>query len=161
MNPDKSAPQTKTSRKGRKRPIKEPSITAPIGGKRLKPNTISEVARKRWETLESQVEIPILVPRPMDAPERPVEVEPSLEGLLEENTVLKEEVQILRREVETWKETCRKQGEKKMYTLVEAADYLEGTESIDPDREEEQVMCPNCGEIFKKKGHGVIVRTMQ
>ena len=88
MNPDKSAPQTKTSRKGRKRPIKEPSITAPIGGKRLKPNTISEAARKRWETLESQVEIPILVPRPMDAPERPVEVEPSLEGLLEENTVL-------------------------------------------------------------------------
>ena len=92
---------------------------------------------------------------------RPVEVEPSIEGLLEENTVLKEEVQILQREVETWKETCRKQGEKKMYTLVEAVDHLEGADSIDPDREEEQVICPNCGEIFKKKGHGVIVRTLQ
>ena len=30
VNPDKSAPQMKTSRKGRKRPIKETSITAPI-----------------------------------------------------------------------------------------------------------------------------------
>ena len=160
-NPDKSAPQAETSRKGRKRPMKEPSITAPTGGKRSKPNTISEEARKRWRTLESQVEIPILVPRPMDAPARSVEAEPSIEGLLEENTVLKEEVQLLRREVETWKETCRKQGERKMYTLVEAADHLEGTESIDPDREEEQVMCPNCGEIFRKEGHGIIIRTMQ
>ena len=48
-----------------------------------------------------------------------------------------------------------------MYTLVEAADHLEGTESIDPDREEEQVMCPNCGEIFKKKGHGIVIRIVQ
>ena len=68
------------------------------------------------------MEFPILAPRPMDAPQRPVEEEPSIEGLLEENTLLKEEVQVLRRELETWKETCRKQGERKMYTLVEAVE---------------------------------------
>ena len=157
-NPDKSAPQTETSRKGRKRPIKEPSITAPTGGKRIKPNAISEEARKRWRTLESQVEIPILVPRPMDAPEGSVEAEPSLEGLLEENTVLKEEVQILRRELETWKETCRKQGERKMYTLVEAADQLEGSNSTELGKEDERVICPTCGEIFKEVGHKIVIR---
>ena len=81
-----------------------------------------EAARKRWETLEAQIEFPTLEPRPIDAPQGPVEEEPQIEGLLFENTLLKEEVQILRRELETWKETCRKQGERKMHTLVEAAD---------------------------------------
>ena len=48
-----------------------------------------------------------------------------------------------------------------MYTLVEAADQLEGLNSTDPDKEDEQVIYPTCGEIFKKKGHGIIVRTVQ
>ena len=73
----------------------------------------------------------------MDAPQRPVEEEPSIEGLVEENTLLKEEFQVLRRELETWKETCRKQGERKMYTLVEAADQLEGSNPTEPGEEDE------------------------
>ena len=97
----------------------------------------AEAARKRWATLEAQVEFLILVLRPIDAPQRPVEEEPRIEGLLAENTLLKEEVQILRRELESWKETCRKQGERKMYTLVEAADQLEGSSSTEPGKEDE------------------------
>ena len=122
MNPDVLAPQKKTPQRRRKRSIKELNITSPIRRKRAKSAAATEAARKRWATLEAQVEFPILVPRPMDAPQRPVEEEPNIEGLLEENTLLKEEVQVLQREVETWKETCRKQGENKMYTLVEAAE---------------------------------------
>ena len=95
----------------------------------------------------------------MDAPQRPVEEEPSIEGILEENTLLKEEVQVLRRELETWKETYRKQSEKKMYTLVEAAEQLEESNSTEPGKEEERVICPTYGEIFKEVGHKIILRT--
>ena len=95
----------------------------------------------------------------MDAPQRPVEEEPSIEGLLDENTLLKEEVQVLRRELETWKETCRKLGERKMYTLVEAADQLEGSNSTEPGKEDECVICPTYGEIFKETGHKIIMCT--
>ena len=97
----------------------------------------------------------------MDAPQRLVEEEPSIEGLLEENTLLKEEFQVLRKEVETWKETCRKQGEKKMYTLVEAAEQLEESNSAEPGKEDEHVICPTYGEIFKKRGHEIIFSTVQ
>ena len=72
VNPDMPAPTKKTPQKKRKRPINEPSITPPIRRKRTKSNAVAEAARKRWETLEAQVEFPILVPRPMDAPQRSV-----------------------------------------------------------------------------------------
>ena len=122
VNPDMPAPQKKAPQRKGKIPINELSITPLIRRKITKSNAAVEAARKKWATLEAHVEFPILVPRPMDAPQRPVEEEPSIEGLLEENTLLKEEVQVLRREVETWKENCRKHGEKKMYTLVDAAE---------------------------------------
>ena len=95
----------------------------------------------------------------MDAPQRPVEEEPRFEEILAENTLLKEDIQVLRRGLETWKETCRKQGERKMYRLVEAVDQLEGLNSIEPGEEDERVICPTCGEIFKEAGHKIIIRT--
>ena len=46
-----------------------------------------------------------------------------------------------------------------MYTLVEAADQLEGLNSPKPGKEDECVICPTCGEIFKETGHKIIMRT--
>ena len=117
----------------------------------------AEAARKRWATLEAQIEFPILEPRTIDAPQGPVEEEPQIEELMFENRLLKEEVQTLRRELEDWKESCRKQGERKLHTLVEAADQLEGPNSIELGNEEERVVCPTCGEIFKESGYKIAI----
>ena len=65
-----------------------------------------------------------------------------------ENGLLKEEVQILWKELENWKEACRKQVERKMHTLVEATDQLEGSPPAEDGEEEERVVFPVCGEIF-------------
>ena len=46
-----------------------------------------------------------------------------------------------------------------MYTLVEAADQLEGSNSTEPGEEDERVICPTCGEIFKEAGHKIIICT--
>ena len=142
----------------RKRSNDEIKISPPIRRKRTRSVAAAKVARKRWATLEAQIEFPTLEPRPVDAPQGPVEEEPQIEGLLFENTLLKEEVQILRRELENWKEACRKQGERKMHTLVEAANQLEGPNSTEPGKEEERVVCPTCGEIFKEAGHKIVIR---
>ena len=98
VNPDIAAPQKK-----RKRLIDEIKITPPIRRKRTRTVAVAEAARKRWETLEAQIKFPTLEPRPIDAPQGLVKEEPQIEGLLFENTLLKEEVQTLRRELETWK----------------------------------------------------------
>ena len=103
MNLDISAPQKK-----RKRSIDEIKITPPIRRKRTRSVAAAEAARKRWETLEAQIEFSILKTRPIDAPQGPVEEEPQIEGLLFENRLLKEESQTLKKELENWKEACRK-----------------------------------------------------
>ena len=71
--------------------------------------------------------------------------------------ILKDEVQSLRKELENWKEACRKQGERKLHTLVEATDQLEGSTPTEVGDEEERVVCPMCGEIFNQSGYKVIV----
>ena len=76
MNPDIPAPQKKTPQRKRKRSIDELKITPPIRRKRTRSAAATEAARKIWATLEAQIEFPILVPRPMDAPQRLVEEEP-------------------------------------------------------------------------------------
>ena len=96
MNPDILAPQKK-----RKRSIDEIKITPPIRRKRTRSAAAAEATRKRWVTLEAQIEFPILEPRPADAPQGLVEEEPQIKGILFENTLLKEEFQTLRRELET------------------------------------------------------------
>jgi len=72
--------------------------------------------------------------------------------------LLKEEVQMVRRELENWKETCKKKGERKLHTFVEAVDQLEGPNSTEPGKEEERVVSPTCGEIFKEAGHNIVIR---
>ena len=62
-----------------------------------------------------------------------------------ENRLLKEEVQSLQKELENWKEACRKQVERKLHTQVEAADQLEGSTPVEDGDEEERVVCPMCG----------------
>ena len=96
-------------------------------------------------------------PKENDAPQEPVAEEPQIEGLLHENGLLKEEVQTLRRELEKWKEACRKQVERKLHTLVEAADQLEGSPPAEDGEEEERVVYPVCGEIFNHSRCKVIV----
>ena len=46
-----------------------------------------------------------------------------------------------------------------MYTLMEATEQLEESNSIEPGKEDERVICPNCGEIFKEEGHNIILPT--
>ena len=108
-------------------------------------------------TLEAQIKFPILKPRPIDAPEGSVEEKTQIEGILFENRLLKEEVQTLRKELENWKEACRKQGESKLHTLVEVADQLEGSNPTEPGNEEERVVYPNCGEIFKESCYKIVI----
>ena len=73
------------------------------------------------------------------------------------NRLFKEEFETLRRELEEWKEACRKQGERKLHTLVEVVDQLEGSTPTEVGDEEERVVCPMCGEIFNESGYKVIV----
>ena len=68
----------------------------------------AKVARVRWATLEAQIEFPILRPKPINAPQGLVKEESQIEGLLLKKKLLKEEVQALRKELENWKEACRK-----------------------------------------------------
>ena len=65
-----------------------------------------------------------------------------------ENGLLKEEVQFLRKELENWKEVCKKQVDKRLHTLVETTDQLERSSPTKEDEEVEKVVCPTCGEIF-------------
>ena len=46
-----------------------------------------------------------------------------------------------------------------MYTLVEAAEQLEESNSTELGKEDERVICPSYGEIFKEVGHKIILRT--
>ena len=59
--------------------------------------------------------------------------------------------------MENWKEACRKQGERKLHTLVETADQLKGSNPTKPRNEEERVVCPTYGEIFKESGHKIVI----
>ena len=99
-------------------------------------------------TLEAQIEFPILRPKANDAPQELAAEEPQIEGIMYENELLKEEGQSLQKELENWKEACRKQSERKLHTLVEATGQLEGSNPTEVGDEEERVVCPVCGEIF-------------
>ena len=47
--------------------------------------------------------------------------------------------------------------ERKLHTLVEAVDQLEGSTPAEDGEEEERVVYPMCGEIFNQSGYKVIV----
>ena len=138
----------------------EIKVSPPIKRKRARSVAAAEAARERWEILEAQIEFPILKPKPIDAPLGPIEEEPQIEGILFENRLLKKEVQALIKELENWKEACRKQGERKLHTLVEAANQLEGPNSIEPGNEEERVVCPTCREIFKEAESKIVMHAL-
>ena len=50
-----------------------------------------------------------------------------------------------------------KQSERKLQTLVEAVDKLEGSAPAEAGNEEERVVCPACGEIFNESSYKVVV----
>ena len=68
MNPETPVPQIK-----RKRSKDEINISPPIRRRRTRLVAAAEVAREIWATLEAQIGFPVLKPRPIDAPEGPVE----------------------------------------------------------------------------------------
>ena len=107
INMETPAPQRRR-RRSKDEKKDEIKVSPPTRRKRTRSVAAVEVARERWETLEAQIEFPILKPRPIDAPQGPVEEEPQIEGLMFKNRLLKEEVQTLRKELENWKEACRK-----------------------------------------------------
>ena len=59
--------------------------------------------------------------------------------------------------MERWKETCKKQVERRSHTLVEAIHQVEGSLPIEEGEELEKVVFFECGEIFSKSGYKVIV----
>ena len=61
-----------------------------------------------------------------------------------ENGLLKEEVQVLQKEVEIWKKTCKKQVERRFQTLVEVANQVEGSLPVEEGEELEKLICPEC-----------------
>ena len=107
VNPETPAPQRKR-RRSKDEKKDEIKVSPPIRRKRTRSVATTDAARERWATLEAQIEFPIIKPKPIDAPQGPVEEEPQIEGLLFENRLLKEEVQALRKELENWKEVCIK-----------------------------------------------------
>ena len=117
----------------------------------------AEAAQENWENIEANIEFPILRPRTNNAPQEHVTEEPQIEGILYENGILKEELQFLQKELENWKEACKKQVERRLHTLVEATDQLEGSSPAKEDEEVEKVVCPACGEIFNQSGYTVIM----
>ena len=62
--------------------------------------------------------------------------------------------------MENWKEACGKQGERKLHTLIEAADQVEGSDPTEPGNEEERVVYPTCGEIFNESGYKIIIHAL-
>ena len=108
--PSTSAVNLKTPAPQRKRRRSKDEINAspPIRWKRTRSVAVAEASREKWATLEAQIEFPILKPKPIDAPQGPVEEEPQIEGILLKNRLLKKELQALRKELENWKEACRK-----------------------------------------------------
>ena len=42
--------------------------------------------------------------------------------------------------------------------MVEAANQVERSDPTEPGNEEERVVCPTCGEIFKEAGHKIVIR---
>ena len=107
VNPKTPAPQRKR-RRSKDEKKDEIKVSPPIRRKITRSVAAVEEARERWETLEAQIEFPILKLKPINAPQGPVEEEPKIEGLLFENRLLKEEVQTIIKELENWKEACRK-----------------------------------------------------
>ena len=67
-------------------------------------------------------------------------------------------MEVPRKELENWKEACKKQVEKRLHTLVEAANQLEGSPPVEEGDELDKVVYPKCGEIFDQSGYKVIVR---
>ena len=112
-----------------------------------------EAARERWENIE----FPILTPRSNDALQEPTAEESQIKGLLYENSLLKEEVEVLRNELEKCKEVCKKQVEKRLHTLVEVALQLEGSPPDEEGDELDKVVYPECSEVFYQLGYKVIV----
>ena len=84
--------------------------------------------------------------------QEPVEGHPPLENFLYENELLKEDVRVLREELEKWKEVSKNKATKILETLVEAANRFENPLSI---LEKEELLCPKCGDLFKLSGYKV------
>ena len=74
-----------------------------------------------------------------------------------ENGLLKEEVQFLRKELDNWKEVCKKHVYRRLHTLVEVVDQLQGSSLAKEDEEVEKVVFPTCEDIFSQLGYTVIV----
>ena len=70
-------------------------------------------------------------------------------------------MQFLQKELENWKEVCKKQVERRLHTLVEVVDQLEGSSLAKEDEEVEKVVFPASGEMFSQSGYTVIVRAFE
>ena len=78
-----------------------------------------------------------------------------------EKRLLKEEVQFLRKELENWKDVCKNQVERRLHTLVEAVDQLEGSSPAKEDEEVEKVACPTCVKFFSQLSYIVKVQAFE
>ena len=92
----------------RRRSKEEVHASRPVRRRRTRSVTAVEAAWEKWSNIEANIEFPILRPNANVALKEPVAQEPQIEGLLFENGLLKEEVQVLRKEVKIWNETCNK-----------------------------------------------------
>ena len=64
---------------------------------------------------------------------------------------------MIQKKEERWKETCKKHVERRLHTLVEAVDQVEGSLPVEEGEELEKLVFPTCGETFNQSTYKVTV----
>ena len=100
--------ETLVPQRERTRSREEVQESRPVRRRRTRYIVAAEASWVKWANIEENIEFPILRPRTNAAPQEPIAEEPQIEGLWYENGLLKEEVQAFLKELESWKEKCRK-----------------------------------------------------
>ena len=86
------APLPQRKRRRSKEEVHESSL---VRRRRTISIAAAEATREKWVNIQENIEFPILRPKTNASPHEPVAEEPQIEGILFENGILREDVQVL------------------------------------------------------------------